>query len=271
MANILVIEDNPTNLDLMTYLLEAFGHNSLVANNGREGLEAARRESPDLIICDVQMPDVDGYEVARQLKSHPALRTIPLIAVTAYAMVGDRDKLLALGFNGYIAKPITPETFVSEIEQYLQLTQRAAPRQLATAPSNKTPPSIVVNKNITILVVDNSAINLALVRSTLEPVGYKVVEAKNVQEGLRVARETLPDLIMSDVHMPVETGYDFLKAVKGDEQLKNIPFALISSTSQHMAEKQASYYFPKIMDFIFRPIEPATLLAKIEACLKRSE
>ncbi len=118
-ARILVIEDNPTNLDLMTYLLTAFGHTALTAHDGAAGLQAAQDERPDMIICDMQLPVMDGYEVARWLKSHSDLRTIPLVAVTALAMVGDRDKVLAAGFDGYIAKPITPETFVGEIECFL--------------------------------------------------------------------------------------------------------------------------------------------------------
>src|SRR5262249_20198003 len=119
-ARILIIEDNPTNLDLMTYLLGAFQYTPLTAQDGEEGIEVARQEVPDLIICDVQLPKMDGYEVARWLKHHPQLHKVPLVAVTALAMVGDRDKLLAAGFDGYIAKPITPETFVQEVEYFLQ-------------------------------------------------------------------------------------------------------------------------------------------------------
>ncbi len=118
-GRILVIEDNPANLELMTYLLKAFGHIALTAGDGAEGIEAARRQTPDLIICDVHMPRMDGYEVARRLKEHPHLRRIPLIAVTALAMVGDRDKLLAAGFDGYIDKPIVPELFAKQIEAFL--------------------------------------------------------------------------------------------------------------------------------------------------------
>jgi CheY-like chemotaxis protein len=119
MARILVIEDNPTNLELMVYLLQSFGHTSLTAGGGEEGIKMALAERPDLIICDIQMPDIDGYEVAQRLKCHPVLRTVPLIAVTALAMVGDRDKVLTTGFDGYIAKPIDPETFVRQAEAFL--------------------------------------------------------------------------------------------------------------------------------------------------------
>lgn len=119
-GRILVIEDNPASLELMTYLLRAFKHNVVTAIDGEEGLEMARREILDVIVCDVHMPKVDGYEVAWRLKKHPVLRRIPLIAVTALAMVGDRDKVLAAGFDGYIDKPITPELFVKQVEAFMR-------------------------------------------------------------------------------------------------------------------------------------------------------
>lgn len=117
---ILVIEDNPTNLELMTYLLKAFGHTTLTAADGQAGVERALSALPDLVLCDLAMPRLDGYGVARRLKAEPTLRGVPLVAVTASAMVGDRDKVFAAGFDGYISKPIDPETFVSEVEGYLR-------------------------------------------------------------------------------------------------------------------------------------------------------
>jgi CheY-like chemotaxis protein len=118
-SRILVIEDNSTNMELMTYLLNAFGHTTITARDGEEGMEAALRHVPDLILCDLALPKLDGYGVAQRLRAEPSLRTVPLIAVTASAMVGDRDKVIAVGFDGYISKPITPETFVAEVESYL--------------------------------------------------------------------------------------------------------------------------------------------------------
>jgi len=118
MPRVLVIEDNPESLDLMVYLLKTFGHVALTARDGLDGIEAARREHPDLILCDIQLPGADGVEVCRQLKKDPVLRGIPLIATTAYAMVGDREKLLGQGFDGYMSKPITPQTFVNQMTPY---------------------------------------------------------------------------------------------------------------------------------------------------------
>jgi CheY-like chemotaxis protein len=124
MTKILIIEDNPTNMQLMVYLLQAFGHTPLEAVTGELGLVMARHQTPNLILCDLQLPGMDGYEIARQVKADPKLNTIPLIAVTAYAMVGDRDKVMAARFDGYIAKPIIPETFVEQIEAFLPPDQR---------------------------------------------------------------------------------------------------------------------------------------------------
>ncbi len=118
--SVLLIDDNRVNLEMMSYLLSAFGSIVRVAHSGAQGLAMANQASPDLIICDVLMPGIDGYEVARQLGAHPVLAAIPLVAVTALAMVDDRNKILECGFDGYISKPIDPETFVSEVATFLQ-------------------------------------------------------------------------------------------------------------------------------------------------------
>lgn len=118
-ARILIAEDHPPSLELMRYLLGAHGYATLSAANGREALDLARQERPDLIICDLQMPDVDGYGVVRELKQDEGFRGVPLLAVTAFSMLGDREDALRAGFDGYFSKPIEPETFVAAIEQFL--------------------------------------------------------------------------------------------------------------------------------------------------------
>lgn len=124
-ARILVIEDNNANLELTEYLLKASGYATFAARDGEEGVRAARKEHPDLIICDLQMPVMDGYEVLRELKKDPLLRQIPVIAVTALSMPGDRSSVLALGFDDYVSKPIDPETFVGTVEAFLPPPLRA--------------------------------------------------------------------------------------------------------------------------------------------------
>lgn len=125
-ARVLVIEDNLPNRELMTYLLRAFGHTALEARNGLEGLEMIRRERPDLVACDIDMPRLDGYGLAALVRADDDLRSTPLVAVTALALVGDREHALAAGFDGYISKPIDPMTFVGQLERFL--AAGAAPR-----------------------------------------------------------------------------------------------------------------------------------------------
>jgi CheY-like chemotaxis protein len=120
MARVLVVEDTSENLDLMVYVLTAFGHEPLVARDGAEGVTAVRQLRPDIVVMDLQMPRMDGYQAAGILKADPELRHIPLCAVSAYAMVGDREKVMAAGFDGYMTKPIDPETFVQDVERLLQ-------------------------------------------------------------------------------------------------------------------------------------------------------
>jgi CheY-like chemotaxis protein len=118
-ATILVIEDNRDNMDLADYLLRAYGYKPLLASGGEEAIPIAVEQRPDLILLDVGMPGIDGYDVAVAIRQHPALQQTRVVAVTASAMVGDRERIAAAGFDGYIPKPINPETFIGQIERFL--------------------------------------------------------------------------------------------------------------------------------------------------------
>jgi len=119
-AEILIIEDNYFSIQLMAYLLERANYIVKYVFNGEEGLEMLKKSKPDLIILDIHLPGIDGYKVVKSIKALPALAKVPLVAVTAMAMVGDREKILNEGFDFYISKPIQPETFVKQIEFILK-------------------------------------------------------------------------------------------------------------------------------------------------------
>ena len=110
-----------------TYLLESGGFEAACVTTGPEALEAIRRCRPDLLLTDIQLPEMDGYELGRRLRADPQFHDLPIVALTSYAMPGDRQKAVALGFNGYIEKPINPETFVSEVEQFLPAAKPGPP------------------------------------------------------------------------------------------------------------------------------------------------
>jgi len=117
---ILLIEDNEQNRYLATFILESHGYSVTSANDGPSGIDTAMKNRFDLILLDIQLPGMDGYSVANELRGRSETTNIPIVAVTSYAMVGDREKALESGCVGYIEKPINPDTFISEIECYIK-------------------------------------------------------------------------------------------------------------------------------------------------------
>jgi two-component system cell cycle response regulator DivK len=113
---VLLIEDNEQNRYLASFLLERSGYRVVAEADGPHGIDAARTLGPDIILLDIQLPAMDGYTVAKSLRAIAALRATPIIAVTSYAMAGDREKAIASGCSGYIEKPIDPDTFIADIE-----------------------------------------------------------------------------------------------------------------------------------------------------------
>ncbi|MCR4407228.1 MAG: response regulator [Anaerolineae bacterium] len=119
-AVILYIEDNPENRLLVRRVLEAEGYTVVEATDGPSGLEAARQLPPNLILLDINLPEIDGYQMVSRLRSVPGLSTVPIIALTANVMKGDRERTLAAGCNGYIQKPIDVDTLPAQIASYLR-------------------------------------------------------------------------------------------------------------------------------------------------------
>lgn len=260
-ARILVIEDNPANLELVTYLLRAFGHTPLAATDGREGMAIARQERPDLVLCDVHVPEMDGYEFARRLRADPRLRKTPLVAVTGLAMVGDRERILAAGFNAYVAKPIVPETFVTDLDPLLPEGLRSSPESAAHAalgsagePAHR------------VLLLDDSPVDVVLARVILEPLGYLLEVVTEAQEGLERMRSGRPDVLLADLEA-VSGTVDVLAEIRRDPRLAGMAVVIITS-------KEGLENDPAILSrldgagLIVRPLEQRTLAGEIERRLR---
>lgn len=116
MKKVLVVEDNDNNMELISFMLKSSGYEVLQAFRGQDGIDLARTHKPDLILLDIQLPDIDGTVVLENLRDNAKTADIPVVAVTSYAMTGDSKKLLNAGCDGYIEKPIEPELFISQIE-----------------------------------------------------------------------------------------------------------------------------------------------------------
>ncbi len=117
---VLVVEDNAVNMKLLKLVLKRYGHEALEALTGGEAVAKAESEKPDLILMDIQLPDMDGLEATRRIRKLPSMKTVPIIAITSYAMAGDREKIIEAGCNGYFEKPINPLTIMGEIDKIIK-------------------------------------------------------------------------------------------------------------------------------------------------------
>ncbi|TFW25814.1 EAL domain-containing protein [Duganella callida] len=250
-ARILIIEDNATNMELMVYLLRAFGYTPLSASDGEAGVAAARRELPDLIICDVHLPKLDGYGVVAALKADPAVRSIPALAVTALAMVGDREKLLEAGFDGYIGKPIEPDTFVTQIESFLH--------GVMSSPVKK-------NDTATILIVDDHVLNREFLMTLLSYGGHRLLEASNGAEGLKMVLAEQPDLVISDILMPNMDGYEFVTRLHDNPDTANVPVIFYTATYRER-EAMAVAQSCGVRWVLPKPSDPEVILQTVHEAL----
>jgi two-component system, cell cycle response regulator len=264
-ARILVIEDTWESLELMRVLLKLQGIQVTTAADGKAGVEAALRECPDMILCDILMPEMDGFEVLKRIRSEATIQNTPVVAVTALDKPGDRERILAAGFDGYLSKPITPETFAMQALAYLPepaRMQQQAPDRGRAVPQAGEPASSARS----ILVVDDLQSNLELAEIALSHLGYDVSLALGMDEGLRRMRRAIPDLVMSDVRMDDGDGFEFVKEVRNDPALRSVPFILITSypTSAGIHDKAIALGADR---FLTRPIAPHALREEIEACV----
>ncbi|MCS7202820.1 MAG: response regulator [Thermodesulfovibrio sp.] len=122
MKKVLVIEDNPDNLRLITYALKRAGYEVVHAESGEEGVEKALSEKPFFIIMDINLPGIDGLEATKRIRALEEIKNIPIIAITSFAMAGDRERILSAGCNGYLEKPIDPLTVVESIHKFLKIS-----------------------------------------------------------------------------------------------------------------------------------------------------
>jgi two-component system cell cycle response regulator DivK len=119
MKRVLVVEDNVNNMKLITFVLKKHGYEPIEAFSGDEGVEKAIAERPDIILMDIQLPDISGIEATERIRMMDDMQDIPIIAITSYAMSGDREKILNVGCNGYFEKPIDPVTIMGDIEKII--------------------------------------------------------------------------------------------------------------------------------------------------------
>ncbi|MEO8431735.1 MAG: response regulator [Acidobacteriota bacterium] len=258
MARILVVEDSPDIRELVRMLLEGAGHEVLTASDGQQGVQRALDARPDLVLMDLSLPVLSGWEATRQIKSHPETSGIPVVAVTAHAMQGDRERALAAGCDGFLAKPIDEDTFASLVGSFLKLPgDRPSPRLTEAPAGERTGPA-------RILVVDDQQEVAHLLTADLEADGHHVVVTSSSDEALRAFQQNpVFDLAVVDVMLGRESGYELTSRLIASSP-EYLPVLLLTAGS---IDRERGYA-AGADDFIGKPIESAELRARARSLVR---
>ncbi len=261
MASILVVEDSPDIRALIRMLLEPAGHRVSVAADGREGVEAARRERPDLVLMDLSLPVLSGWEATRQIKRDPMTSSIIVLAVTAHAMQGDRERAIAAGCDGFLSKPIDEETFEKEVSAWLAGRRRE--RALETAAPTAVPEEAEGTRG-RILVVDDQPEIADLIRADLESDGHRVATAGGLgQAAALFTPESQFDLAVVDVLLGSDSGYELVGELIARSS-EYLPVLLLTAGT---IDRERGYE-AGADDFIGKPIESAELKARCRSLIR---
>jgi CheY-like chemotaxis protein/anti-sigma regulatory factor (Ser/Thr protein kinase) len=256
MAHILVAEDSPDIRELIRMLLESAGHRVNAVPDGRAAVAAAREDPPDLVLMDLSLPILSGWEATRQIRSDPKTAGVPVLAVTAHAMQGDRERALAAGCDGFIPKPIDEETFAQQVASFIGarpmlLGERSHSRALRDQPGR-------------ILLVDDQPEIAELIRQDLEVDGHSVVVATRSDEALEAyERDPELDLAILDVMLPGDSGYALTEALVARAR-SYLPVLLV--TAGTIDREKA--YTAGADDFIGKPIESLELRVRAASLIR---
>lgn len=272
-ASILVIEDNPANMSLMVYLLEAYGYRVLSAWDGEQGVAAARRERPDLVLCDLRLPRLDGHGVLRQLKADPATRAIPVLAASAEPADDGGAALLAAGFDGWLAKAFEPEQLLPALAAWLPPPARAgqpappAPAVEASAdavPGATPAPDIAPTACARVLLLDAAPANRGLLASLLGPLGYAPTVAANARQAEACADQSF-DLVLCDCDGDDDAALQAFP-VAALRRCAHLPLIVLRpALDVSVAWVPCGRRYPARL--LAHPIEPQKLMDEIAACL----
>ncbi len=243
---ILVIEDNEQNRILMRQILKHQGYDVLEAVDGAAGLEMAGKHMPDLILLDLQMPVMDGFAVIRALRKTPELSKLKVVAVTSFAMKGDREKALEAGFDEYVTKPIDTRKFVVIVKSIL-------------------PGEDVTVKKPVILCVDDVPANLKLLENMLVPRGYEVVNAVSGDDALKKIKARTIDLVLLDLMMPEMDGLQVSRKIKENKMSRNIPIIIL--TAYTGAESYINSLSDEVFAYLHKPFESEELVKLVRSAL----
>jgi diguanylate cyclase (GGDEF)-like protein/PAS domain S-box-containing protein len=245
---ILLVEDNEMNRDMLTRRLERKGYRVITAHDGSQGHALAHSESPDLILMDMSLPIMNGWEVTRQLKSEDATRRIPIIALTAHALAADRAKAFEAGCDDYDTKPVDFGRLQEKIDSLLMEKK-----------------NVMNSQADHILIVDDNEMNRDMLARRLERKGYRADVASSAHELMeRIKRESL-DLVLLDIEMPDISGLEALRTIR--ELYSPVELPVIMVTARNQSEDIVKALNMGANDYLTKPVDFAVALARIGTAL----
>jgi len=285
-VKLLLIEDNELNRDMLSRRLQRLGYEVLVAVDGQRGVAMAQLERPDLVIMDLSLPGIDGWEATRLLKADPETAGIRIVALTAHAVSSDREHAIAAGCDDYDTKPVDLPRLLGKIERLLGITPQGSviplPPAQAPAPAAPEPrPSPVVSggqaasstpapasRGIKLLIVEDNELNRDMLSRRLRRHGYEIVIALNGEQGVEMAQSELPALILMDMSLPGLDGWEATRLLKAAPDTHSIP--IIALTAHAMTSDRDKAMAAGCDDYDTKPVEIKRLLGKIETWLRRT-
>ena len=266
MQRILLVEDNEMNRDLISRRLKRRGFEVILAVDGAEGVEKATADQPDLIVMDMGLPVLDGYEATQMLKDTDATRRIPIIGLSAHAMSGDARKALTAGCDDYDTKPVEWARLLEKIDVLLARAQQDATETVTQTPDREE--GDVSPKAAHLLVIDDSAMHREMLAGRLASLGYSFDLAADAESALALLAEKQFDVVLLDVTLPSVEGQPLLERIRADPRLQDQPILMLSTIDA--TRKAIECLSRGAVDFVPQPFHAAVLATRITSCLERA-
>lgn len=263
---ILYVEDDPKSRLIIRKLLESAGCIVYEAVNGKEGVEKAATLIPDVILMDIMLPVMDGLEATRRIREIKETAKIPIIALTAKAMAGDREQILQAGCDDYIAKPIDIPLLLHKLLQIIGTELSLQPHESLQKKERITPAAL----SETLLIVDDTPKNVIVLEKVFTSEGYNVLTASNGMKALEILKNHQIDLVISDIAMPVMDGYRLCYEMMKNPKTRGIHFIFYSS--HYSNKREVGFGLTLGADhYMVRPLETKKLVTRVKNVLQHEK
>ncbi len=272
-SRVLVVDDDPMNVKLVTAILKKDGYESITAGNGAEALEQARQNRPDLILLDVMMPVMDGYQATRELRQDPQTAGIPIIMITALNGTEDKLKGLACGADEFLSKPVNSAELLARTKSMLRLKQYQDQLLLRTRSESAFNDQTAPNRTDTVaqrprvLLVEDSPKDVELLSGQIGGQGYDVCVAHDGEEALQKVMAGGIDLVLLDIFLPGIDGFEVCQQLKAHTETRDIQVVLITCLKD--LEGKIKGMELGADDYLVKPIDSRELTARIKALLSK--